>query len=116
MDVSSALLIEKDDHYTHSNSILRLGLYLNEPYPQVARVLLCIPVSIRDVGYRLFAKYRGTIWKYYKKVTGTPDTHLDAFVDSVVGLQDESDIPAGWGLSSLQRGNDNNNVEKKKEK
>ena len=80
-----------------------MGLYLEPPYPKVAKVLLCIPQSIRDLGYKLFAKYRGSIWKYYKKLTGTPDTHLDAFVDSIIGVQEEADIPDGWGLSSLQK-------------
>lgn len=82
--------------YTHSTSVLRLFRYMGVPYAVLGFVLLLIPAVIRDLGYSLFAKNRGKIWKGVKKVTGMGDTMLIEFRDRVVGLEEPLD--PGWGF------------------
>jgi len=83
------------------------------PYTVIGRILLLIPVVLRDFGYRLFARNRGRIWKGVRRVTGMGDTNLVAYRDRIVGLEDVPEIPESWGLGKAptEQGD-----EKKKEK
>lgn len=103
-DVSTAVLIDKEGGHTHSTAVLRLFRHMGLPYTLLGRILLFIPAIIRDFGYRLFAKNRGTIWKGVKKMTGMGDTILDEYRDRIVGLEEPLD--PGWGFSSDQRDDD----------
>ena len=110
-DVSTAVLVETKDGYrcgyTHSTAVLRLFRHMGFPYSALGRILQCIPVAIRDFGYKLFAKNRGTIWKGVKRVTGIGDTMLNKYRDRIVGLDAEDDpqchIDPGWGLSRIDQ-------------
>ena len=99
-DTSTAVLIDKEGGHTHSTAVLRLFRHMGLPYTLLGRVLLFVPVIIRDFGYRLFAENRGMIWKGVKKMTGMGDTTLVEFRDRIVGLEDPLDPE--WGFSSEQ--------------
>ena len=70
------------------------------PYSFLGPLLLVlVPTALRDWGYRIFARNRGTIWKGVKRVTGLGDTNLSAYRDRIVGLKEqEGGIPPSWGL------------------
>jgi predicted DCC family thiol-disulfide oxidoreductase YuxK len=55
--VDSVILIEDDKAYTHSTAALRIARHLDGIWSW-AYPLIYIPRSIRDLFYRLFAKYR----------------------------------------------------------
>mmetsp|Transcript_4235 Transcript_4235/g.9229 ORF Transcript_4235/g.9229 Transcript_4235/m.9229 type:complete len:83 (+) Transcript_4235:348-596(+) len=74
--------------------------YLGFPYFVLGLlVLFLVPRVVRDLGYRLFARNRGKIWKVFKKVTGLGDTTMHPYRDCVVGLVDEKVLPESWGFS-----------------
>jgi predicted DCC family thiol-disulfide oxidoreductase YuxK len=102
-DFSSAVLIEGDGVYTRSDAILCLFPHMGFPYSWLGPVLLAgVPVFIRDYGYSVFARHRGTIWKAVKRLTGIDDTMLHNYRDRILGLDDNDDDdeppPAAWGL------------------
>jgi len=66
------------------------------PYTLLGALLLLIPACARDVGYKLFAKHRGAIWKRVKRTTGMGDTYLVEHRDKMVGLVEPLD--PGWGF------------------
>jgi len=99
-DVSTAILFTDECAYTESDSILRM-LYpnLNFPYFVFGFIaLFLIPKVIRDVGYRLFARNRGNIWIFFKKITRMGDTIMQPYRNSVLGLEDEKFLPESWGF------------------
>jgi hypothetical protein len=97
-DVSTAALIDADGRsYTHSTSVLRLFRFMGFPYTLLGALLLLIPACLRDVGYKLFAMHRGTIWKRVKYAFGMGDIHLSEHRDKMIGLVEPLD-PA-WGFS-----------------
>ena len=98
-DVSTAALIDTDgSSYTHSTSVLKLFQFMGFPYTFLGALLLLIPACLRDVGYKLFAKHRGAIWKRVKRAFGMGDTYLVEHRDKMVGLVEPLD--PGWGLTS----------------
>ena len=84
---------------------------MGTPYAVMGCILLLIPVCIRDFGYKLFARHRGTIWKNVKKAMGMGDTMLVEYRDRVVGLEEPLD--PGWGFDGNSEGEDK--VEEKDE-
>ena len=110
-DVSTAVLFVNDEEettttFTHSDSVLRL-LYphLGFPYRVVGFLLLLVPRILRDLGYRLFARHRGSIWRGVKKVACLGDTHMHPYRDSVIGLEG-GDLPESWGFGGAHVGVD----------
>lgn len=92
-------------YYTHSDAILRLLLHLGFPYSVAGRLLLfAIPKFLRDYGYRVFARHRGTIWKGVQRVTGLGETSLYAHRDRILGVvpDDDNELSSStaerWGL------------------
>ena len=121
LDLSTAVLIESTTsdqdqtavavYYTHSDAILRLFPHLGFPYSVAGPLLLFwIPKFLRDYGYRIFARHRGTIWKCIKRCfTGLGDTSLYAVRDRIVGVHDKNmdeSTAASWGLQKPARNND----------
>ena len=100
-DVSTAVLFtEEKCAYIESDSILRMFYpYLEFPYYFLGfTALFLIPKVIRDFGYRLFAKNRGKIWIFFKKITRMGDTAMHPYRDSVLGLEKEKTLPESWGF------------------
>ena len=89
--------------YIESDSILVMFTYLKFPYFILGYIALyMVPKIIRDIGYRLFAKNRGTIWIFIKKITGMGDTLMYKYKDSVLGLENDKDkdsILESWGFN-----------------
>lgn len=56
-DVDSVVLIENDQAYMHSTAVLRIAKNLGGIY-SLAYVFIIFPSFIRDIFYKLFAKYR----------------------------------------------------------
>ena len=55
--VDSVILVEDGKAYTHSTAALRIARRLDGLWP-LAYALIIVPRPIRDVFYRLFARYR----------------------------------------------------------
>lgn len=86
--------------YTNSTCILRLLRHMGSLYGSLGSVLLWIPRPIRDVGYRLFGRNRGTIWKLVKRITGLGDTEMESYRNKVIGIAEDETNPPGWGFRS----------------
>lgn len=56
-DIDSVVLIENDHAYMHSTAALRIARNLGGIY-SLAYVFIIVPSFIRDIFYKLFAKYR----------------------------------------------------------
>lgn len=56
-DIDSVVLIENDQAYMHSTAALRIAKNLGGIY-SLAYVFIIFPSFIRDIFYKLFAKYR----------------------------------------------------------
>ena len=84
--------------YTQSTAILRVLLVTAFPVNIVGRLLLLVPILVRDFGYRIFAQNRGRIWLFVKGVTGMEDVRLEMYRDRIVGLEQLDEIPPSWGL------------------
>lgn len=95
-DVTTAVLIDEEGGHTNSSSILRMFPHMGFPYDFLGPVLLLIPRFVRDFGYRTFAKNRGAIWIFVKRVTGMGDTKLDSYRGRILGLKEP--IDRGWGF------------------
>jgi predicted DCC family thiol-disulfide oxidoreductase YuxK len=123
IDLSTAVLIL--DHgrvvHTHSSSVLQLFQYLGFPYATLGPVLLVIPPLVRDYGYALFARHRGDIWKFVKRITGLGDTIMTEYRPKIVGIEEGSSmetLPSSWGFSPViniidESKKDSNNENKK---
>jgi predicted DCC family thiol-disulfide oxidoreductase YuxK len=122
IDLSTAVLIL--DHgrviHTHSSSVLQLFRYLGFPYATLGPVLLFIPPLVRDYGYALFARHRGNIWQFVKRITGLGDTIMTEYRPKIVGIEGTSmeSMPSSWGFSPIiddenKKDNKNNNENKK---
>lgn len=110
-DLSSAYFIafvdSGDDKelqvHQFSSSILYMFAHMGFPFDFFLPFLLWIPLFIRDTGYRMFARNRGTIWKAVKRCSGLGDTHMATVRDKLVGLGDDDAnvecFPESWGLS-----------------
>jgi predicted DCC family thiol-disulfide oxidoreductase YuxK len=57
LETDSIVLVERGRAFTHSTAALRIAKSLDGLWP-VFYVLIIVPKPIRDLGYRLFAKYR----------------------------------------------------------
>jgi predicted DCC family thiol-disulfide oxidoreductase YuxK len=99
-DVSTAVLFTDEHAYIESDSILRmLYPYLKFPYFILGFIaLFLIPRLLRDFGYRLFARNRGEIWKFVKKITRMGDTAMRPYRDSVLGIDKDTALPESWGF------------------
>ncbi|PYS90590.1 MAG: thiol-disulfide oxidoreductase [Acidobacteria bacterium] len=53
----SIVLVEDDHAYVHSTAALKIARRLDRPWPIFYAVMI-VPRPIRDVAYKLFAKYR----------------------------------------------------------
>ena len=110
-DRSTAVLWDSGDSndynvYTQSTAILRLLLVMGFPINVLGRILLLIPILVRDFGYRIFAQNRGRIWLFVKGVTGIEDVRLEMYRDRIMGLDQLHDIPPSWGLVEDSRNNE----------
>ncbi|RAL22683.1 thiol-disulfide oxidoreductase DCC family protein [Thermoflavimicrobium daqui] len=56
--LDSVILIEGDHYYTESTAILKICRQLDGFLWKCLYGLIIIPKPLRDIGYRLFAKYR----------------------------------------------------------
>lgn len=56
-DTDSVILVENEKAYTHSTAGLRVARQLNGIW-SLAYYLIVIPRPVRDLAYRLFARYR----------------------------------------------------------
>lgn len=56
-DLSTLVLIQGDEFYTYSDAALRAMALMDAPYSAAAGAMV-IPKPIRDLGYRLVARYR----------------------------------------------------------
>jgi len=102
-DVSTAVLFTDECAYTESDSVLRmLYPYLDFPHYVLGFIaLFLIPKALRDIGYRLFARNRGKIWIFFKKISRTGNTVMRPYRGSVLGLEDEKLLPESWGFHPL---------------
>jgi predicted DCC family thiol-disulfide oxidoreductase YuxK len=57
MPIDSVILIENSVAYTHSDAALRIARRLGPPW-SVLYAFVVIPSGVRDIFYRLFARYR----------------------------------------------------------
>lgn len=57
------ILLENNQVFTYSNAVLRIGLHLNG-YKLLSKILLLLPQSLRDWGYRIVSKNR---YKWFGK-------------------------------------------------
>lgn len=72
-DVDSIVLIEEGDVSTHSTAALRIARGLNAPWSWTYAFIL-VPGFLRDGCYRLFAKYRYSLFgKRDECMIPTPD-------------------------------------------
>ena len=97
LDLSTAVLFDNHQAYKRSAAILNMFPYMGFPFTILGPVALCIPSSIRDAGYSLFARNRGQIWKFVKRVTGMGDTLMHEHRDKIVGLEEPLDPSWGFG-------------------
>ena len=98
-DLSTGILIDETGSHRDSTAILRMLLVLSFPWPWIGQIALWIPKFIRDTGYRLFARNRGTIWKKVKQFTGMGDTMMHKYRPFVLGLEEVPEpLPKGWGF------------------
>ena len=98
-DVSTAVLLDESGGHVRSDAVLRLFQYMTAPYPLLGFILLLVfPKFLRDFGYSLFAKHRGSIWKVVKKVSGIGDTKMEPYRKRVLGL--EEPIEKSWGFKT----------------
>ena len=97
-DVTTAVLIDEHDAaHKNSDSVLRIFAFMGFPYSRLGPMLLAlIPSFVRDFGYQLFARNRGTIWKGAKRITGMGDTYMEPYRDRILGLEEPLD--PGWGF------------------
>lgn len=98
--LSTAVLVDEEGAHTESTAILRLFKYLGLPWSFLGQAALwCVPQCVRDYGYRLFARNRGTIWKHVRRVTGLDDTRMEQYRPKLLGLPEAGTrLDAGWGL------------------
>jgi len=57
IETDSVILVEDGEVFTHSTAALRIAKHLDGPWSW-AHGLIVLPRSLRDMAYRLFAKYR----------------------------------------------------------
>ena len=55
--IDSILLVDNGTAFTHSTAALRIARKLDGAWP-IFYALIIVPKPVRDIGYRLFAKYR----------------------------------------------------------
>ena len=60
-DLSTMILVQNNQVYTHSSAALRTFALLRAPFHLIA-ALYILPRPIRDIGYRLVAKYRYAVF------------------------------------------------------
>mmetsp|Transcript_142630 Transcript_142630/g.443619 ORF Transcript_142630/g.443619 Transcript_142630/m.443619 type:complete len:168 (-) Transcript_142630:242-745(-) len=87
LDVSTVVLIDELGAHKKSTAILRALPHLGAPFYAIYLLLTCIPCRLRDAGYDLFARNRGSIWKTVKRITGMGDTMLWGCRDRILGLE-----------------------------
>ena len=104
-DLSTAVFMEGTNNhiYTKSEAILHLLKHMGFPYTILGPLLLLfIPKFIRDFGYDMFAKHRGSIWTFIKRMTGLGDTILHPYSTKIIlpskYMNDPTIIPKNWGL------------------
>jgi predicted DCC family thiol-disulfide oxidoreductase YuxK len=124
IDLSTAVLILEHGKVirTHSSSVLQLFRYLGFPYTTLGPVLLFIPPLVRDYGYAIFARHRGDIWQFVKRITGLGDTIMTEYRPKIVGIEGSSmeSMPSSWGFTPVNttdesKKDNKNNTENKKE-
>jgi predicted DCC family thiol-disulfide oxidoreductase YuxK len=97
-DLSTAVLVDEEGGHVLSDSVLRLFPYLGFPYQWIGILALwLVPRFVRDAGYRVFAQYRGRIWKGVKRLTGMGDTRMEPYRDRMLGLEEPLD--PSWALN-----------------
>ena len=100
LDVSTAILIDEQGAHSHSTAILRLGHHLGWAYAIVSNMaMLLVPRIVRDFAYTMFARNRGRIWKFVKRMTGMGDTRMEPYRDRIVGLVEP--IDPSWGFDPV---------------
>jgi len=110
-DLSTAFLLDHERRpHCNSAAILRMLLYLKRPYSWLGRLGLLVPQSVRDWGYKIFARNRGAIWKVVKKMTGMGDTAMHPHKHKILGISNNVLLPPSWGF--LNDGHSDNNKEK----
>jgi len=97
-DVSTVVLIDSAGGHKKSAAVLRCFKYMGFPYSCLGPIALCMPSCLLDIGYDMFARHRGKIWKAVKRVTGWGDTYLSEFRQRIMGLEEPLD--PGWGFGS----------------
>lgn len=100
-DLSTAVLIDEEGGHIASNAILRQFAFMGFPYNALGFLALLIPKFIRNYFYYVFARNRGAIWKFVKRMIGLGDTYLREVRGRVVGLQEP--IPPGWGFGEEEQ-------------
>jgi predicted DCC family thiol-disulfide oxidoreductase YuxK len=105
-DLSTAVLLEGTNNrmYTRSEAILYLFPHMGFPFTVLGPILLLLfPKFIRDFGYNLFAKHRGSIWIFVKRMTGLGETSLYQYRNKVLlppEFTKNNSIPPSWGLDA----------------
>lgn len=97
-DLSTAVLVDAEGGHVRSDAVLRMLPYLRFPYPWIGLFALwLVPRFVRDLGYNAFARYRASIWKAVKGLTGmTGDTRMEPYRDRILGLEEPLD--PSWGF------------------
>jgi len=60
--MDTVVLLRGGRSFVRSAAIVRLGWYLRWHFRVLAALLWCVPLPLRDLGYRLVAHYRKRLW------------------------------------------------------
>ncbi len=60
--MDTVVLLRGGRSLVRSAAIVRLGWYLGWHFRVLAALLWCVPLPLRDLGYRLVAHYRKRLW------------------------------------------------------
>lgn len=103
-DLSTGILIDDSGAHRDSTAVLRILPHLGFPYTVLGRLGLWVPKVVRDWAYQTFARNRGAIWRFVKKITGMGDTQLEEYRDRILGL--EEPLNPGWGFAAKSQADD----------
>jgi len=98
-DLSTLVLIQGDKFYTLSSAAMRTVAVMDWPWRAIA-ALAIIPTPLRDVGYKIVAKYRYLVFGKKDECRVPTGDFKKRFIDYVP--DEESDPIAAAGLSQME--------------
>lgn len=94
-DLSTMVLIQGDDFYTHSTAVLRAFALLDQPYRSLS-AFHAIPAVVRDFCYKIVARNRYLMFGKTDECRAPTEEFESRFLDYVPGAHgtDKTDTPA----------------------